>query len=151
MTIRTGPGPAVTSRLGYLLKHALQHLGALSEEALAPFDIDDRQLAVLLLLANNDPMSQQQAAARLSIDRTTMVAVLDALEVKGFVTRTPHPADRRRNTVQLTDRGRTTLESANAAWDEAEQAFLGPLDQQAAAQFRASLADLTHRRDSPTS
>jgi DNA-binding MarR family transcriptional regulator len=44
-------------------------------------------LAVLLVLAGREPASQRQAATRLGIDRTTMVALLDALENKGLVTR----------------------------------------------------------------
>jgi DNA-binding MarR family transcriptional regulator len=134
-----GPGPEVGGRLGYLLKHAGQRLADLHAEALAPFGIDARELGVLLLLASHEPASQQQAAERLGVDRTTMVAVLDALQDKGLVSRHPSAEDRRRNVVELTDAGQETLRQARAASDDAERALLAPLGAQAARQLRASL------------
>lgn len=142
-----GPGPEVSERLGRLLKRASQRLATLSEEALSPFGIDDRRLAVLLLIGSNEPMSQQQAAERLGIDRTTMVAVLDDLEAKGMVTRLPHVEDRRRNVVELTDGGRSTLTQATVAWDAAEQTFLDQLDRHSARQFRDHLRQVAEIND----
>src|SRR6478735_2121459 len=91
------------NRLAYLLKHAREALAAHTGPALEPFDIDGRGLAVLTVLnAGPAPLSQQEAAARLNVDRTTMVALVDDLETKGLVDRTPHPGDRRKNVVTLT-------------------------------------------------
>lgn len=136
---QAGPGRELSERLGYLLKHASQRLAAVTGEALAPFGIDDRRLAVLLLIGSNEPMSQQQAAERLGIDRTTMVAVLDDLAGGGLVTRAPHPGDRRRNVIAMTTQGRATLSAAMGAWDEAERAFLAALSQEEALQLRRAL------------
>lgn len=137
-----GPGPELTSRLGYLLKHARLKLGELTAAALAPYGLDGRELAVLLVLAGCEPASQQQAARRLGIDRTTMVAILDALEDKGLVTRHPSAEDRRKNVVELTPAGRTTLREAMAASEKAERQFLAPLTGPDAQQFRDALRAL---------
>lgn len=126
-------------RLGYLLKHAQLRMAELTTTALAPYGIDGRELAVLLILADGEPTSQQQAAQRLGIDRTTMVAMLDTLEGNGLVSRHPHAADRRRNVVELTDAGQDTLRQARQASDAAERAFLAPLSPQAARDLRNSL------------
>jgi DNA-binding MarR family transcriptional regulator len=134
-----GPVPELAGRLGYLLKHAQLRLGELTMAALAPYGINGRELAVLLSLAGGEPASQQEAAHRLGVDRTTMVALLDALEAKGLVTRHPHAGDRRRNVVELTPAGRRTLHAATEASDAAEQRFLGPLTEPAARQLRAAL------------
>lgn len=117
----------VGERLGYLLKHARERMAALGGEALRPFGISGRELAVLTVLSAGEPPSQLEAAQRLSIDRTTMVALLDGLEAKSLVTRDPQPTDRRRNVVTLTQTGRATLAEASRATDEAERAFLSPL------------------------
>ena len=69
-----------------------------------------RELAVLLLLDGREPESQQQAAGRLGVDRTTMVGLLDGLEGKGLVARHADAGDRRRNVVGLTDAGQRTLQ-----------------------------------------
>lgn len=137
-----GPGPELTSRLGYLLKHARLKLGELTAAALAPYGLDGRELAVLLVLAGREPASQQQAARRLGIDRTTMVALLDALERKGLVTRHPHAGDRRKNVVALTAAGRDTLRDATQAGDDAERRFLAPLPGLAAQQLKDALRTL---------
>src|ERR671930_455072 len=84
-----------TDHLGYLLKHAWLRSQEVTGPALAPYGIGGRELAVLLLLAEGESLSQQQAAGRLEVDRTTMVALLDELEAKGLVARRPHPGDRR--------------------------------------------------------
>jgi DNA-binding MarR family transcriptional regulator len=142
MTFSNGPGPEVSGRLGYLLKQATRRLSTVSDEALAPFGVDDRRLAVLLLVTSNEPMSQQQAAERLGIDRTTMVALLDDLESKGLVARVAHPGDRRRNVIRLSPESEPTLHQAFAAWNEAERAVLAVLEPQAAEQLRESLQKL---------
>jgi DNA-binding MarR family transcriptional regulator len=113
-----------THRLGYLLKHAWLRFSELSDKALAPFGINGRELAVLTVLAGEASLSQQDAARRLGIDRTTMVAMLDGLEAKGLVERHPHPADRRRNMVELTAAGREALTGATRTADETERRFL---------------------------
>jgi DNA-binding MarR family transcriptional regulator len=140
--VREGPGPELTSRLGYLLKHARVKLGELTAAALAPYGLDGRELAVLLVLAGREPASQQQAARRLGIDRTTMVALLDALEGKGLVARHPHAEDRRRNVVELTGLGRDILGDAARAADDAERRFLAPLTESAARQLKDALRTL---------
>lgn len=131
-----------TSSLAYLLKHAQLQLAELTGPALAPFGISGRELAVLLTLAGCEPASQQQAAQRLGVDRTTMVGLVDALEDKGLVARRPQEDDRRRNVVELTEAGRDTLRRAGEAAAQAERQFLAPLSPAAAAQFTESLRTL---------
>jgi DNA-binding MarR family transcriptional regulator len=130
------------SRLGYLLKHAHQRLTELTGPALAPYGISGRELAVLLTLAGCEPASQQQAAQRLGVDRTTMVGLVDALEAKGLVARRPQESDRRRNVVELTEAGRDTVRRAGEAAAQAEREFLAPLSPTAAADFVAALRTL---------
>jgi DNA-binding MarR family transcriptional regulator len=133
----------------YLLKHAHFRMAELTARALTPYGIEGRELGVLLTLAGGEPMSQQQAAQRLGIDRTTMVALLDALEGKGLVSRHPDAEDRRRNVVELTDVGKDTLRRATEATDEAERAFLASLHPQAAQQLRDSLRTIVTQPDNP--
>ena len=148
MSKTDGPGPELSRRLGYLFKHAQLRMAELTAAALAPYVIDGRELAVLLVLADGQPASQQQAAQRLAIDRTTMVAMLDTLEGKGLVSRHPDADDRRRNVVELTDAGRDILQRAVKAGDDAERALLAPLSAQAAQQLRDSLQAIVTYPDS---
>jgi DNA-binding MarR family transcriptional regulator len=139
MSTDTGPGPLLSPRLGYLFKHAQMRMHELNEEALAPFGIDGRELGILLVIAGHEPGSQQQAAQRLGIDRTSMVGLLDALEDKGLVSRHPHAGDRRRNVVELTAAGRDTVRRAAKASERAEATLLAPLTDQDGERLRAAL------------
>src|SRR5262245_39558173 len=117
-------GPQLSERLAYLLKRAQLELDGLHEEHLAPYGISARELAVLLLVDAREPEPKQQAGKRLGVDRTTMVALIDALETKGLVMRRPDSEDRRRNVIALTGSGRNTLRQATRASDQAEQRLL---------------------------
>lgn len=145
MSSDDGPPAELISRLGYLFKHARQQLSELTAAALAPYDIDGRELAVLLVVAGSEPPSQQQAAGRLGVDRTTMVALLDVLEDKGLVVRRPHANDRRKNVVALTEHGHDTLAKATRASEDAERQFLAPLAEPVAQQLRDALALLVRQ------
>jgi DNA-binding MarR family transcriptional regulator len=133
-------GPRLSQRLTYLLKRAFIDLEELHREHLDPLGINGRELAVLLLLQAREPESQQQAAARLKVDRTTMVALLDGLEAKGLVERHADDEDRRRNVVALTDAGNQALRKAVRASDKAEHQLLGGLNETEQAQLRALLS-----------
>jgi DNA-binding MarR family transcriptional regulator len=134
-----GPGPEVTQRLGYLLKHATATLDELSVAALESLGVTPQELGILVLLDSNEPASQQDAARRLGVDRTTMVSRLDRLETLGLVGRHADAADRRRNVVELTGSGQRLLRDAKVAAAQAEAALLAPLSARQAEQMRDAL------------
>jgi DNA-binding MarR family transcriptional regulator len=78
-------------------------------------------------------------AQLLGVDRTTMVALVDGLQGKGLVAREPHPADRRKNRVALTEPGRRVLARGAELADETERRFLATLSPADAQQLKAAL------------
>lgn len=142
-------------RLGYLLKHAQMALSEHTGAALARFQIDGRQLAVLTVLRDSDgsddgdpdgdggggprALAQHEAAKKLGVDRTTMVDLLDELEKKGLVRRRPDPADRRRKLVYLTHEGESAVKEGGQAARDAERAFLAALTPDESVQLRVLL------------
>ncbi|MGI3785714.1 MAG: MarR family winged helix-turn-helix transcriptional regulator [Janthinobacterium lividum] len=145
MTSAEDLGPQLSGRLAYLFKHVLLDLEDLHVEHLGPSGVNARELTVLLFLDGREPESQQQAAVNLGVDRTTMVALLDALESKGLVARQADAGDRRRNVVGLTDAGRRALGTAKAASDEAERRLLAGLDESEARELRRLLSRVAAR------
>jgi DNA-binding MarR family transcriptional regulator len=121
------------------MKHAQLRLTGLTAEALEPLGITGRELAVLLVIAEEPPASQLTIASRMGVDRTTMVALIDELERKGLVERRPDEVDRRRNVTALTGTGRTITRQAAAASEKAERRFLAPLSAENAAVVRRAL------------
>jgi DNA-binding MarR family transcriptional regulator len=140
------PGPAAADRvrahddvLGYLLKHAHLALEQQTDAALAGMGLTARDLGVLRVIAGGEARSQQEAAAVLGVDRTSMVALLDALERRGIVARKPSERDRRRNVVELTQDGRSLFQRAEQRSTETEQAFTAALGDAGAAELRRAL------------
>ncbi len=68
------------------------------------------QFGVLTLIGANPGLSQSALARAVGIERSTMVAVIDTLEARGFVERQPSPVDRRSYALMLSENGGTLLE-----------------------------------------
>lgn len=130
------------AHLGYLLKHVHLRYLEVSSAALRPLGVNGREAAVLRATDEASPLSQGEIARKMDVDRTTMVALIDDLQDKGLVRRRQDPGDRRRNVVELTDAGRTTVRRATALAAQAEQAFLSPLTSADAARLKKLLRAL---------
>jgi DNA-binding MarR family transcriptional regulator len=125
--------------LGYLLKHAHLALEQRTDAALADVGLTARDLGVLRVIAGGEARSQQEVATVLGVDRTSMVAFLDALERRGIVARKPSERDRRRNVIELTQDGRSLFQRAEQRSTEAEQAFTAALGDAGGAELRRAL------------
>jgi DNA-binding MarR family transcriptional regulator len=64
------------------------------------------------------PCTLRELAARLNADPPYATVIVDDLEGRGLVARTPHPDDRRAKLVSLTDDGRAAAARANAILGE---------------------------------
>jgi DNA-binding MarR family transcriptional regulator len=140
------PPESLTSRLRLLLTHLGLAPAEASAAALKPLGIDGRELAVLTVLAEGDALSQHEAAKRLGIDRTTMVAMLDTLAGKDLIARRQHPDDRRRNIVELSTSGLRTLRKGTRLSADVEERFLAPLGARDSQRFRDALRALISDR-----
>ncbi len=63
---------------------------------------------VIWFLGQNGPMTQKELAAAMGVSARNITGLVDALEATGFVTRGPHPTDRRATLVSLTKHGAKT-------------------------------------------
>ena len=62
-------------------------------------------------LQQRGPCTQATLAADLHVTPRTITALVDGLVDTGFVTREPHPSDRRATLVTFTERGRATAQA----------------------------------------
>ena len=122
-----GPPAALTERLSFLLKRTYALLEATIEPGLARLGINGREFGALTLLEAEGPASQQRLAGRIGVDRTTMVALIDALEEKHLVNRHRDPGNRRAYVLEVTAAGHERLRDALKAVELAEQQALAPL------------------------
>ncbi|MEV5974587.1 MarR family transcriptional regulator [Streptomyces sp. NPDC051921] len=96
-------------------------------ERLAVEDARKWHYAVLASLDERGPTSQAGVSRRTGIHRSDLVAVINELEERGHVARTPDPADRRRNVVTLTPQGRKHLERLDRVLADAQDDLMEPL------------------------
>lgn len=134
--------PALADRLGYLLGQAHLAHRRVAEAELASLDLRPKEFGALSVLGTEGAMSQQRLGKTTGIDRTTMVAVADELERKGFVERRRDPEDRRAYALQTTVRGLRTLERATKAAKRAEARFLARMSPDEQRQLKRVLREL---------
>nr|WP_128984461.1 MarR family transcriptional regulator [Streptomyces roseicoloratus] len=96
-------------------------------ERLAAEDARKWHYAVLVSLDEFGPTSQAGLSRRTGIYRSDLVSVINELERRGQVARTPDPDDRRRNVVTLTPQGRSQLERLDEVLAEAQEELMAPL------------------------
>jgi DNA-binding MarR family transcriptional regulator len=129
----------LANRLGYLLGQAHRAHRRIAEEGLARLGLGAKEFGGLSVLVDEGPLSQQRLGERMRVDRTTMVAVVDGLERKGFAERERDPRDRRAYAVRATPKGRRVLRDAYKAAERAEAEFLAPLGEADRRRFKELL------------
>ena len=83
--------------------------------------LDTSQTQAVSYLYGRGDMGQSELGALLGYNTSSMTALVDRLERDGIAIRVPHPTDRRRLTVRLTDEGRAAVRSTGR-W------FIGAFD-----------------------
>jgi DNA-binding MarR family transcriptional regulator len=136
------PPPVLADRLGYLLGQAHLAHRRVAESELAALGLRAKEFGALSVLATEGPMSQQRLGEAMRIDRTTMVAVADALERKRLVERKRNPDDRRAYVLQPTAQGRRVLTGATKAAKRAEAQFLARLSSDDRRRLKGLLREL---------
>ncbi|WP_259471778.1 MarR family winged helix-turn-helix transcriptional regulator [Streptomyces shenzhenensis] len=104
---------------------------------------------VLQALAAHGTLHQAQLADALGQAPRSVTQIVEGLERLALVTRADDADDRRRKTVSLTDKGRTTLAAAEEAGTHALRKVFGSLDRQQLASLQALLARLDTAVASP--
>jgi DNA-binding MarR family transcriptional regulator len=119
---------AVTNLIGTMprffktVKHGLRH----ADGDGAYRDLGEQQLWLLYALAKEKQLTSELARA-FNVTMPTITRSVDALVDKGYVERQPDEKDRRCIYLQLTGRGMTVHDSAQAEFRSAIAHFLAPL------------------------
>jgi DNA-binding MarR family transcriptional regulator len=106
----------------YLLRLAHQRIGVATSE-LMPDGRHPRDLALLRVIAENAPVSQQWLSDYLAINRSVMVKLIDGLEARGEVVRQRSPDDRRSYALRTTDAGLRSFERLAVIATSADNVF----------------------------
>ena len=127
MRFDTPPPEPLASAPGFLLSWNGQRIAHYFASSLDPLGLRPPLFGVMTLIDSAPGSTQRELVERSMIDASTMVALIDELEKRGFAERRPHEEDRRKHTIFLTAKGRKTLANAREAAMATAHEVLGPL------------------------
>lgn len=130
---------AVTSAVGFLVNEVAALFRGGFERALAEQQLRPRSYLLLLVLRDEGTTAQHALGARIGMDRTTTMQVMQALEERGLVQRSDDPQDRRVYRVSLTAAGRRLVASLEGRIRRVEAELLAPIPPAQRAAFVAQL------------
>ncbi|MFC9919611.1 MarR family winged helix-turn-helix transcriptional regulator [Agromyces binzhouensis] len=130
----TDPGPdpdAAPERVRELATWRIARLHRRSHARLtagfAEHGLTGRQYRLLAALVEAGAASQVELGERTGLDRSDVAGGVDALVARGEATRSPDPADRRRNVVTPTSAGASALIALDAVVASVQDDVLAPL------------------------
>ena len=127
---------------GYLMKRAFNVVQSDLARVLEPFGLRMLSFSTLMVVIDNPDITQTQLAQALSVERSNIVVVLDALEEAGLLNRNPVPRNRRAYALRATLAGQRLAEKARRAVAEHEARLFGTLSAEAHAVLRQALSSL---------
>lgn len=135
----------------WLLSRANARAQAIRVDAFAAAGSSGYLTRLLASLADEGDASQIELSRRTGIDPSDVVAAVNDLESRRFVTRQRDPHDARRNVVTLTRAGRAELARLDAVVAEIQERFLAPLSESERRQLHRILIKLAGGRASEPS
>ncbi|WP_245636739.1 MarR family winged helix-turn-helix transcriptional regulator [Azospirillum thiophilum] len=121
--------------MGYNLRKAQVAVFQSFQTAVAPHDITPGQFGVLIMIRENEGLSQSDLGTAVGIDRSTMVAVIDRLESRGLVVRAPSPNDRRSYALRLSPEGQSLMDDLIPRVQAHDQGMVKDLSPEEQVQF----------------
>lgn len=120
--------PSSSDVIARLLRTAAQ-VGAEQTRCLRHTSLSPSAFNVLLELADAPDQALQPCALaeRMAVSRPSMCGLIDGLQAKGLVTRTPHRRDGRRVLVALSVAGRRLVDAHRSDYDTTLDALLDNL------------------------
>lgn len=113
---RDEPADGPADGLGEAFGVVARRLRAAAMEAFAAYDVTPSQVrAIRVIVKHAGGVRSSELAHHLGIAPRSATEVVDALEAKGLVERSPDPSDRRATLVALTERGRELAEDVRRA------------------------------------
>ena len=145
-SVGTDPGQAdlAVSVVGRLFRLAPQFTDLLDLGA-REYGMGFARGRVLWALQESGPVVMRALSDRLGISPRTVTGLIDALEADGWVTRTPHPEDRRATIIAITPAAVSALAALRDSYEGLAHDLLGDIPAGDLATCRAVLTTLQER------
>jgi DNA-binding MarR family transcriptional regulator len=124
---------------GFLLSQLGHRAATLFAELLTPLDLTPPLAGIVRLIARQPGLSQQELAERLNLLPSRIVAFVDDLESRGYLTRQRNDIDRRLYALQLTPSGHELMATLGGVAREHDRQLTEGLTAQQRNELRALL------------
>ncbi|MFI6389569.1 MarR family winged helix-turn-helix transcriptional regulator [Nonomuraea sp. NPDC050540] len=114
-------------------------LGEEMERRLAADGLTPSRAQLLRELGRRGPQQQRELAGTLAVSARNITGLVDGLAATGFVTREPHPDDRRATLVTLTGRGTAAVRAMEEGRADAAAMLFAGMPSERLAAYAAGL------------
>lgn len=135
------PGPDECTCLA--VRQAARHVTQFYDQYLAPAGLRTSQFSILARLRRRGPITINELAAELVMDRTTLGRNILPLEREGLISIAPGQVDRRSKELKLTEAGFDRLRAASEGWSKAQKRFASIFGEERAVGLRALLHEVS--------
>ncbi|KUI35978.1 MarR family transcriptional regulator [Mycobacterium sp. IS-1590] len=133
--------------LAAMLAPLLRRLIALETPVLAEHGVSMWGYSVLSALDESPVRTQAALAEAIGADKTRIIPTLDELQERGYIERSPDPADRRVRLLAITETGRALKDSVQAQIQRGEERLLSVLSPADRRAFLRALHEMTGVED----
>ncbi len=127
---------------GHLVRRVHQISTAIFSKECAGSGLTSVQFAALMAIRENPDMDATRLSSLVAFDRSTVGSVLERLEAKGWIMRSPSPHDKRVKLLRLSPEGSKVLVDAEPAVRRVQERLLEPLDPGERVEMMRMLAQL---------
>ena len=134
---------------GYLANHMARLFEKGLYRRIEPLGLAPAQFMTLLVLWEQDGITQQDLRLRLDVEQATMANTLKRMERDGLIKRRAHKSDKRARLIDLTDKACNLREGALAAAKAQNAIALGGLSEQERAQLVSLMKRVIRQMKTP--
>jgi DNA-binding MarR family transcriptional regulator len=121
------------------VRQAARYVTQIYDRHLAPCGLRISQFGILAMLKRKGPLTINELAAELIIDRTTLGRNIQPLERDGLIAVKPSAFDRRSKELHLSALGERKFREGRKCWLEAQKEFENSFGSERAVELRALL------------
>lgn len=132
---------------GHCIRRLQQVAVALFMHETAAAGVTPVQFAVLQTLGSQPGIDQRTLAREVSFDTSTIGGVVDRLELRGLLTRSLSPTDRRVRLLHLTADGEALLAEVTPAMERTQERILEPLSARERQEFMRLLQKVVRHHE----
>lgn len=132
---------------GHLIRRFHQISMAIFAEECGAFGLTSVQFAALTAIRENPGLDATRLSSLIAFDRSTLGDVLERLETKGWILRSPSLHDKRVKLLRISPTGSDVLDAVEPAVHRVQQRLLEPLEPGERAEMMHRLARLVQRHE----